>query len=127
MKKCFEQDTVQKACKKITVCVAVFLLSKTKSNTVTLYSLKTKQGEVEFLAATWGLALGMSSNAAAQQGSCRARMSGQFLFLFSLFSSIFHVLCSSPVQWPALMASSAADTALVRMPVTSRGHGVLTR
>ena len=50
-----------------------FLLFKTKSNTVTL---KTKQEEVESLAAAWGLALGVSSDAAAQRGSCRARTCG---------------------------------------------------
>ena len=50
-----------------------FLLFKTKSNTVTL---KTKQEDVESLAAAWGLALGVSSDAAAQRGSCRARTCG---------------------------------------------------
>jgi hypothetical protein len=53
-----------------------FLLFKTKSNTVIICSLKTKQEEVESLAATWRLALGMLSDAAAQQGSCRARTCG---------------------------------------------------
>ena len=53
-------------------CVAVFSLFKTKSNTVTLCFLNTKQEEVESLPAAWGLALGISSDVAAQQGSCRA-------------------------------------------------------
>ena len=53
-----------------------FLLLKTKSNTVTLCSLKTKQEEVESLAAAWGLVLGVSLDAAAQRGSCRARTCG---------------------------------------------------
>jgi hypothetical protein len=49
-----------------------FLFFKTKSNTVTLCFLNTKQEEVESLPAAWGLALGISSDVAAQQGSCRA-------------------------------------------------------
>ena len=60
------------------VCFAwlFFLLFKTKSNTVTLCSLKTKQEEVKSFAAAWGLALGMSLDAAAQQGSCRTQTCG---------------------------------------------------
>ena len=66
-----------------------FLLFKTNSNTVTLCSLKTKQEEVESLTAAWGLAMGVSSDVAAQQGSCRARtlVSFRFYFLFFIHNS----------------------------------------
>ena len=50
-----------------------FLLFKTKSNTVTLRSLKTKQEEVKSLATAWELVLGTLLAVAAQQGSCQAR------------------------------------------------------
>ena len=57
-------------------CVAVFSLFKTKSITVTLCSLETKQEGVDSSAAAWGLALGLSLAAAAQQGSYRVRTFG---------------------------------------------------
>ena len=53
-----------------------FLLFKTKSKAVTLCSQKTKQEEVKSLAVAQELALGVSSDAAAQQGSCRAQTCG---------------------------------------------------
>ena len=53
-----------------------FLLFKTKSNKVTFCSCKTNQEKVGSLAAARGLSLGMSLDATAQQGSCRARTCG---------------------------------------------------
>ena len=54
----------------------LFSFFKTKSNTVTLCSLKTKQKEAESLAAVWVLMLGMLLAAAVQQRSCRATTCG---------------------------------------------------
>ena len=58
----------------------------------TLCSLKTKQEEAESSTAAWGFTLGLSPAAEPQQGSCLARTWGYFLFLFSFFIHISHVL-----------------------------------
>ena len=56
------------------------------TSTVTPCSLKIKQEEVKSLVTACGLALGMSSDAAAQQGSCRA-VSFRFCFIFFVHNS----------------------------------------